>query len=447
MQVIPQSIQRLLSRSELVVRPLPLRINFAWTLTGNVIYAFSQWGMMVALAKFGSPEMVGRFALGLAVTAPIMLFASLALRPVQATDVQKAYRFGDYLVLRLITTVIALLVITGIVWAGNYGGETRWVILLIGLAKAFESVSDIYYGLFQQTERMDRVAASMILKGPLSLLALTVAVYVTRRVWAAAGALAVAWAAVLALYDIPNGIAMLRRLSGSHEPGISCHWPSILNLARLSFPLGLTMMLISLNTNIPRYFVERFRGERELGFFAAVAYLITAGSMVVNALGQSASPRLAKYYASENREGFSYLLFRLIGIGLALGVTGILISLFAGREILTLLYRKEYAEFNNVLIWVMAAATLGYMASFLGYAMTAAHYFAIQPVIFGAVALANSLFCMALVPRHGALGAAWALGLANLVQFLASLVCVIVALYRLPHRKSSSEVVLYELER
>jgi hypothetical protein len=48
---------------------LSLRKNFSWTFVGNVVYAACQWGILVALAKLGTPEMVGQFTLGLAVAA------------------------------------------------------------------------------------------------------------------------------------------------------------------------------------------------------------------------------------------------------------------------------------------------------------------------------------------------------------------------------------------
>jgi len=53
-------------------QPLTLRRNFSWTLLGNVVYAGCQWAMLVVLAKLGTPEMVGQFAL--VVTAPIVLY-------------------------------------------------------------------------------------------------------------------------------------------------------------------------------------------------------------------------------------------------------------------------------------------------------------------------------------------------------------------------------------
>lgn len=425
-------------------RPLSLKINFAWTFVGNIIYATCQWGMTIALAKIGSPEMVGEFALALAITAPIILFTGLHLRAVQATDAQQAYHFSDYLALRLLTMFLAFLVISGVIWVGGYNREIKWIILLIGLAKAFEAISDIFYGLFQQQERMDRIAKSMVIRGFLSLIALIVAVLTTHMVWAGAAALAITWLAVLMLYDIPNGARILG-ISRSAELGPRWHLPTLLRLTRISYPLGLTMMLISLNTNIPRYFVEHYWGQRDLGFFAAIAYLIITGSIVVNALGQSASPRLAKYYASENKQLFFYLLLRLIGIGIILGVLGVMISLFWGEEILTLLYRPEYAQLSHVLVWAMVAAALSYVASFLGYAITAAHYFIIQPAIFGAVAMVNGLFSHLLIPSYGPLGAAWALGIANGIQVVLSLICILFALHRLPKGEARPEVVIREM--
>ena len=62
---------------------LSLRANFSWTFAGNVVYAGCQWGMLVMLGELGSPEMVGQFALGLTVTAPVVMFTRLQLADVR----------------------------------------------------------------------------------------------------------------------------------------------------------------------------------------------------------------------------------------------------------------------------------------------------------------------------------------------------------------------------
>jgi O-antigen/teichoic acid export membrane protein len=424
-------------------KPLSIRRNFSWIFVGNVVYAACQWGILVVLAKLGTPEMVGQFTLGLAVTAPVVMFTNLHLEAIQVTDARHQYLFSDYLGLRLISTGLALLVIAGITLVTRYRWETAIVILLVGLAKAFESISNIFYGLFQKHERMDRIAVSMMIKGSLSLLLLSIGVYVGGSVlWGLVG-LAVAWALVLVGYDIRSGALILKtspprpqvEVAGEPELAVAL-WPrwqlgKLGRLVWLALPLGFVMMLTSLNSNIPRYFIERYLGERELGIFAAIAYLMMAGGIMVNALGESATLRLAKYYAAGNSTAFCTLLLKLLGIGALLGVVGVLLALVAGSEILKLFYRPEYAEYADLFVWLMVAAGISYVSSFLGTGMTAARYFRIQMTVFALVTSTSATACFWLIPSSGLRGAAIALIIAAIVQAGMSLAVILHALHML----------------
>lgn len=399
-------------------KPLSLRRNFSWTFIGNLVYAASQWGMLVILAKLGSPEIVGQFTLGLAVTAPIFMLTNLQLRAVQATDAKKHYLFNDYLGLRLIGVAVALLIITAIALMSKNEWETSFVIMLVGLAKAFESISDVFYGLLQQHERMDKIAVSLMIKGLLSLLLLGIGIWISGSiVWGTLG-LAVAWALLLGCYDIRNGVVLLE-----HHSQIQPRWDkkTLSKLAWLSLPLGLVMMLISLNTNIPRYFIEIYLGKGELGIFAAIAYLMVAGTMVVNSLGESASPRLAKHFAAGENLEFRNLLLKLSGIGALLGALGITVALVGGRWILTILYQPEYGEHVNVFIWLMVASGIGYIGSFLGFGITATrafNQFLLPYLLASAVTAISSLV---LIPKYGLVGAAWGLCASSLTTCLMPL--------------------------
>ena len=421
-------------------KPLSLRRNFSWTFIGNAVYAACQWGMLVVLAKLGSPEMVGQFTLGLAVTAPIVMLTNLQLDIVQATDAKEQYAFSDYLGLRLIGTTIALVAIAMVTLLVGYRPQTSVVILLIGLAKALKSVSDIFHSLLQQHERMDRIAVSLMIKGPLSLLLLALGVYLSGSVvWGVAG-LVIAWAVVLVACDIGNVKLLLNRI-----PRPRWHVKTLLNIVWLCLPLGFVMMLISLNSNIPRYFIEEYLGERELGIFAASAYLMVAGNMVVHSLGESASPMLAKYYAEGNIIGFRQLLLKLVGLATLIGGVAILVAQIAGREIFAILYQAEYAEYKNLFVLLMIAGAISYISSFLGYGMTAARYFRVQLPLFLAVASTSALVSMWLLPKRGLNGAAYALIVSASEQSFISLVVIINALRNL-NRLSTSPIYKQDSE-
>ena len=65
-------------------KPLTLRRNFSWTFVSNVVYAGCQWGILMVLAKLGSPENIGQFTLGLAQTAPVFMLTNLQLHEIPA---------------------------------------------------------------------------------------------------------------------------------------------------------------------------------------------------------------------------------------------------------------------------------------------------------------------------------------------------------------------------
>jgi hypothetical protein len=71
-----------------------------------------------------------------------------------------------------------------------------------------------------------------------------------------------------------------------------------------------------------------------------------------------------------------------------------------------------------------AAAAMGFVATLLGYVLTAARAIAVQPVLLS-VTLAVAVGCCALlVPGRGAMGAAWALVAASVVQAVWSGVAI-----------------------
>jgi len=403
---------------------LSLRWNFSWMLVANVVYAGCQWAMLSVLAKLGTPEMVGQFVLALAVTTPVITLFMLQLGVVQATDARREYGFGDYLALRLTTTALALVTIAGIALASGYRREIALVIVAAGVSAAVDSISDIVYGLMQRRERMDRLAQSRIMRGALSVGALAAAVVATNRVICAILAIAASRLAILVAWDLPQAARILRSdvYDVRRDARLLPRWDvrKLIALAWTSLPLGLVMILIALGVSIPRFFVEQYLGEHALGIFGAVAFFGLAGTTAVAALGRSATPRLAQYYAQGRRRAYCVLLLKLSAFGAAVGVLGVALALLIGRQLLTILYGLEYAEHTGVLVCTMVAAGITYVASFAGYGMTAARCFRVQTLLFALVAATTAGACLWLVPAMGLMGGALALCVAAVVQLLGS---------------------------
>ncbi|WP_158591610.1 lipopolysaccharide biosynthesis protein [Deinococcus cavernae] len=376
--------------------------------------------MLILLARLSSPETVGEYSLALAVSAPLYMAANLQLRGVQATDAAARYRPGDYLVLRLLTTALAFGALLMVVQ--SHAPALRSVMILIGLAKAFESVSDVLYGRIQAQERMDMIGRSTLAKGPLSLLALW-AGFEWGALPGVAGLLAVSWLALLLLYDLPNA----RRLGNAKEwrlGGFSTLW----QLFVTALPLGVVMGLVSLGANLPRYSIESVLGTHALGVFSALAYLMVAFGVPVSAVGQTISPRLAHYFANRQNTAFLQLIGRVTAGVAILGLLIVLGAILVGQPVLALVYGAAYAGQAELFVWLMGAAVVSYAASILGFAMTATQRFTAQVPLFAGVTALLWLLCRLWIPEYGLIGAARAMLVANTVQLLGSAGVVALAL-------------------
>jgi O-antigen/teichoic acid export membrane protein len=177
----------------------------------------------------------------------------------------------------------------------------------------------------------------------------------------------------------------------------------------VALPLGIGTMLGSLNTNIPRYVIERYLGARDLGIFSALAYFMVAGSLVANALSQAATPRLAYYHAGGQGERFRLLVWRQVMLGAGLGLSGIIGAFLLGAPVLRLLYGPEYAARSSVLLVLAAASALTYAYVPLGTAVNAMRMFRIQLPITATMVVALAVSSVFLIPRYGMRGAAFAM--------------------------------------
>lgn len=393
-------------------RTTTLRGNMAWTLGGNMVYTGCQWGCSMAIAKLGSAEALGQFSLGLAIAAPLFLACGLQLRGVQATDARRDFSFGHYLTLRIVTTSVALAFVGAFILVAGMTGRcaltTCLVIGLVGLAKAVEAISDIFFGFMQQHEQMRTIAVSSIAKGGLSLFLMIASLAATGDIVIATGALLLSWALVLMVRDIPQGVCLHRRF-GKGSIRLSLDRNGLEKLFRASLPLGIMVLLISLGPVVPRFMLASSVGLSDLGIYSAITYTMLAGQTIVAAMGQAASPRLSRLFVCGDGHGYRRLLLVLAGIAAMLGIGGVVVAALSGAFLLRMMYAPQYATYADCLVIVMVAATLQYVATIVECGITAARVFREQVAPAAFSLFITGAASWILIPLMGLPGACWAL--------------------------------------
>jgi O-antigen/teichoic acid export membrane protein len=369
-----------------------------------MIYAGCQWGVLVTTVRLTSPADVGALSLGFAISAPIFLCLHLRLRSASATDVKDAFSPSDYINLRVVCTLLALLITYAICKLSSLSADTLSIVIWIALAKAMESGSDLLYGFSQKANDMRIVSISMIGRGILSVLAFGWILFESHSVVFALAGFSAAWAAILICVDIP---CTFRRPSMSGIRIFQFKWRQreTLSLVVSTLPLGISTMLTSLSSNMPRYFIEKYLGSAELGLFAAMSYLAMVTSVIVTALAESGIARMATHINDRDTTAASALIHKIVVLTMLLSVAGVVGCMAVGERGIRILYSGNYVSAYGMLVWMMVVSGISNLASVYGFALVAGRRYSsyLQCLIIASTSMAAA--CLLLVPRWGAKGA------------------------------------------
>jgi len=370
-----------------------------WTLAGNVVYAAAAWGVVSVVARLGTPEMVGQFVLALALIAPVLQFAGLQLQTVLATDARDEFRFSEYFRLRMVASALGAAFIVALTLFQDRYRVVLAVVVIVLASRLSENISDLYYGLFQKHRRLDLAGKSRMIRAVLGVTALAAGLSLTGRLVVGLAGLAGVWTAMLVLFDRPRA-ERFASVPAARPAG------RLWRLMRLGFPLGLTLGLTSLIVNVPRYLLEGLEGLEALGYYSAMVFFNIGLAMVSQAACQAASARLAVHFI-EDLSRFMRLVRVLLMLMLVAAAAYVTVVAAFGEAILRVAYGSDYAGYAG-LFWVVAlAGAVDLLSGVAGYSLTAARYFAIQPVLKGATVLVCLVTVYVLTRRYGMTGTAW----------------------------------------
>lgn len=373
--------------------PLRLSHNFFWTFLGNIVHAVSRLLLLVVIVKWGGLEAAGLWVITTSLCSSAFTFSELGLRPLLICDVRREYLFQDYYSVRFFLTILALVALLGF-GSVSYGlGGTLALLLVVAVGRAFDSLSDICYGLLQREERMDRIGQGMIVRYVGGVVVMMIALVLGHGLIVAASFDSLMAALIYLFWSHRNA---KRLIAGFEQTAIPVNAPTVeelclvrprqtwVSLIWLSVPLGIVAIEINLTTNLPRYLVDSILGRESLAIFATLLQFAAAGMIFVQAMGNALAPRLTRYYQSNQFGSFVKLLARFIGMTVLLGVIPLVLLLTEpGRTLLAWIFSPRLLDDLPATRWLAIAVCLMYLTGPLGRGVTSVLRFHSHVVIRG----------------------------------------------------------------
>lgn len=390
--------------------------NISWAVLGNISASLLQWLILIIIAKFGDTLSMGQYAVSLAWVAPLTVFSSLQLRSVQATDARNQFSISDFFTLRCLTSAVALTIICGFALIGRHSDTPPALMILIGLSRLIDGMSDVFYGCLQKYASMRIVARSLLIRGVTQCGVVLIALYCFRSMLLAALAMVAVSVCVTFLHDSLSAQRTAAHYGQAFSNSDLISLGRIRPLLSLTFPLGVASGINSFRGNISRYVVAYVLGTKSVGVFSALVYPNFGILTATAAVGQALSPKFGAHAASGMQSDFNRFVMQVVTISAALAFLTSVVCCFWAPQILSVAYNHAMASFPGVFCCLLAALPFACAASFLNDALVARRRMHQQVTLFLSVGLVEGLVALALVWRLGLMGVAIATLIAAGVQ-------------------------------
>lgn len=387
-----------------------LAVQSFWHLVAQGVFYACQLANVAILGHLVGANAVGGFTLGLAIANPSFLIANLSLRTVYTTDTEGRFHFKDYQRLRLLTSppAMGLALVVCAVLANSW--DEFLPLMWVCVAKGAETYSDLAYAPAHKRGDYRPIALSMSMRG------LSGAVGLAAGAWYGGVVVgtfmfALAWWCVYLMYD--RGLATVAARAVSDRPS------AMRELAKFALPIGLATAVNAVAVSFPRLSIQHQLGVGSVGGYTAATQITLIGAMVVNTLGLTLRPRLARYL-TEGRVRDFWREANLAAVFVGVIGVGVVATSFAMPEfILRTVYGSWAVDYQRAFQIAAVASIPLYVSAIYGYAQTATQEFRQALGLAIGVLVCTAAATVSMTSLWGVQGAAGALAIQGLALMIS----------------------------
>ena len=391
-----------------------------YVMAATVSTQLLQWLILTSIARVEGARMLGLYALAQAFALPLQYLAWLSIRQRYLTLKDPGEALPTFIFLRLALPIVIFVSTFVTIKLTYFNNSFVWLCGLVFLAKYVEGIYDLIYAVEQQDGKTQLVARLSFVRTLLSGSAFAFLYFSKRNIFVSLFATTALQVILLFLIKRPNDAfaALLRS-------AFTLDWKSMkarLLVALELLPVSVSMMVMSLNTSVPRLLLDHMSGVKELGYFVAISSFISLGAVAVGSLGQSLLQPLSKSIQELQRKAFWLQLIWPMLMIVAICTVSAFVSIPLGPHVLRLVYGPDFVSISPLLFYgslasgPMFAASIASLGVFVAYLRGAFFWSQL------AAAFVSAIGVIALVPDFRLEGVFLALGLSGLLQIVMSTV-------------------------
>lgn len=380
--------------------------NSAWLYFDRAIRLLA--GLLITpwMARYLGPEQFGMLNYATAIVVLFSAFATLgldgfAVRGFIEEPAKKRFYFGTVFFLKLLgsgTAILAVFITTLTLYEGD--SRLQVLVLIIAIGTIFQSADVIAFWNQSQMQQKFNVVSK---NGAFVLLSIVKMLLIVNH--APLEAFAIAASVEILVGSV--ALFAMHRIGREHRFDWKFDRQIAMQLLRISWPLLFSSMAVAIYMRIDQIMLGKMVGEHAVGIYSAALRLSELWYVLPTVIVSAALPVLLRT-KQESEERFMQLLQTLFSVLVKIAYVVAIPMTFYADDVIELFFGAEYKGAGDVLavhIWSAIFVFLGVVTSAWTTAYGYSKYALLQTL---AGALINVALNIVLIPRYGAVGAAWA---------------------------------------
>jgi O-antigen/teichoic acid export membrane protein len=377
-----------------------LRKDYFWNTLGVFFQNGSTILLLVIITRINGIEASGLFSFASAVAIVLFAFGLWGGRLYQVSDIKREFDHRSYIVARVLLGMTMVIGAIAFSVVNGYDVYKSFVIILLVLFKAIESVADSVYAVMQVHGNLSNVGKSLFYKSVLGITLFLIIDLITGNLILSSVAIIAVNVVFFWLYDtyIAKKSADIKIKSVS----VGKHVREAVSILRRTVTIFAVTFLATFSINIPRFFIDKFDND-QIGYFGIIAMPVTLIGLVMSFILQPNVVQLTKLYSRAQYDGFQSIVNKIIAATFAIGIIVALGAYIIGVPVLSAVFGLDFGSHKTELMVMVAGGIVTALVAVFINLLTIMRKFKAQ---FYTLLLTNVLLAVVsvfLVQLHGIL--------------------------------------------
>ena len=375
---------------------------YFWNLLGNLAASGVSVLYLLIVTRLTSASLADQFSLVWSIGTLWVVIGLFQVRNYHGTDVRQKHSFRAYFQARILTIlamIVTLLPYLKIIGGNRYTSSVILMAFLMILYRAWDSVSDLFQGLFQQRERMDIAGKTMFYRYSTSTVVLFLALLISKSLIISLLALTIWNGLFILLYEF----RFVHHFESIHES---------LDILKECFPLFLNGFILLYVLNEPKLIIERGLSEgvlqtgmqRDFNILFMPVFFMSLIILMVRPL----ITQLAFLYVDKEYEKFDSIIKKLLLYIIGGGLLVVCLAYLLGVQVLGLVFGLDLASYQVPFTILILAGVLYAVAIIFENILTIMRKQHLLIAIYVAMLVVTLLITKTFIYSWGMLGASLA---------------------------------------